>query len=166
MRLQSDLLIAQPPARSSPDSDGMPDAKICFSVRFRGTPTEVRRVLRVIRCEVNASGADADMLGRIETLLAEVLNNVVEHALCDKGDQLVEVGGEQHIDGWHFRVSDCGRGLPQGELPGKEFPTLDRDTQDLPEGGFGWAMVHLLTRDLVYRRMSGRNCLSFVIPLE
>ena len=144
----------------------MPQSKICFSVRFPGTPTEVRRNLRVIRSEISAHCRDEDMLGRIETVLAEVLNNVVEHALRDAGNQLIEVCGQQRSDGWHFCVCDTGCKLPKGELPGKEFPTLAEDLQDLPEGGFGWAMVHMLARDLTYCRRCGQNRLSFAIPWD
>lgn len=166
MRLRADLLEQRDQARIPPGSQGMPQAKICFSVRFHGTPTEVRRNLHLIRSEVAGSGADTDLLGRVETVLAEVLNNVVEHALCDSSGQLVAVSGAKHPDGWHFDVTDTGCRLPRGEFPGKEFPNLAEDIENLPEGGFGWAMVHMLTRDLVYRRVAGRNTLSFVIPWE
>lgn len=144
----------------------MSENNICFSVTFRGSPSGVRRALRMTRAEIAASGASADMLGRVETVLAEVLNNVVEHALRDRPGEMVKASGHQKPDGWHFRINDTGCALPDGELPGSAFPKLDTAIEDLPEGGFGWAMVHLLTRDLHYCRLPGRNCLSFRIPFE
>ena len=38
--------------------------------------------------------------------------------------------------------------------------------QALPEGGFGWALIRDMTRDLTYRRQGRMNRLSFVIDLD
>lgn len=141
----------------------MPQAKIFFSVRFRGTASGVRRALTMIRAEITAAGADADTLGRIETVLAEVLNNVVEHALSETEKAIVQVRGEAVPDGWRFQVIDPGRPLPGKTLPGQMLPRLDTPFDELPEGGFGWAMVHMLAQDLHYGRRSGQNCLSFLV---
>lgn len=36
--------------------------------------------------------------------------------------------------------------------------------ESLPEGGFGWLIIHGLTRSLVYFREGSRNLLAFNIP--
>lgn len=123
-------------------------------------------MLLMVRAEMTAGEASADMIGRTETVLAEVLNNVVEHALRLKGDDLIEIRGEEQEGGWKFFAVDSGAPLPDGQLPGKTFPPLDTAMEDLPEGGFGWAMVHVLTRDLSYRRVCGKNQLQFFVPSE
>jgi serine/threonine-protein kinase RsbW len=45
--------------------------------------------------------------------------------------------------------------LPEGRLIARA------DVSNLPEGGFGWFLIRALSRDLDYRRVGGRNLLSF-----
>ena len=50
------------------------------------------------------------------------------------------------------------RGVGAGKLP-------DTALEDLPEGGFGWHLIHSLTNDLTYLRTGGCNRLRFLLPL-
>lgn len=142
----------------------MPHSSPRFKICFNGSPCGVRRALSQIREELAAAGATSDQKGRIETVMAEVLNNVVEHALADQSNSLVETQGFRQHPNWCFRVIDSGRPLPQLRLPDQGLPEVDTNLEDLPEGGFGWAMVHMLTSDISYCRQPGRNCLKFSIP--
>lgn len=142
----------------------MPQEEPCFTIRFRGSPQGVRRALSDIRRELDAAGTLPDLMGRIETVMAEVLNNVVEHALAGEPAGLVEACGQRRQKQWHFQVKDTGHPLPQKRLPSNQMPSIDTALEDLPEGGFGWAMVHMLTRDISYCRQPGRNCLRFSVP--
>lgn len=142
----------------------MPRSSPRFKICFNGSPCGVRRALSQIRDELEAAGATSDQKGRIETVMAEVLNNVVEHALADQTNSLVEAHGFRQQPNWCFKVFDAGHPLPQKRLPDQGFPAVDTNLEDLPEGGFGWAMVHMLTNDISYCRLPGRNCLEFSVP--
>ena len=60
-------------------------------------------------------------------------------------------------------VVDNGRAMPGGVIPAGNMPAVDTDRDDLPEGGFGWAMVRVMTDDLTYRREDGENRLAFTV---
>lgn len=99
----------------------------------------------------------------VEIVLAEILNNIVEHAYQEKPTGHIELVVRPMRDGLHVAVQDSGLPLPDG-LPKKQMlPDLDCATADLPEGGFGWFLVRELTQDLHYERLDGRNILSFRI---
>jgi serine/threonine-protein kinase RsbW len=119
-------------------------------------------LLSVERCLAEA-GIDLIDQATVELVLAEVLNNVAEHAY--DGSAPGEVGLSLTLAGAALacRVSDGGRRFPGGRppSPGRKPP----DPGALPEGGFGWSLIHALTRRLDYRHAEGRNLLSFDIPL-
>ncbi len=99
-----------------------------------------------------------------ELVLAEVLNNVVEHAYGAGGGRVtVSLTGDP--DGIRCRVIDQGRAmpgerLPEGRLPGGPMTAL----ADLPEGGFGWHLIRSLSVGLTYARVNGQNRLGFLLP--
>jgi serine/threonine-protein kinase RsbW len=134
-----------------------------FSLHLTNTPRSVRRALAEIRDRIKASGASVDTLSRIEIALAEVLNNVVEHALQHAEDGDIQVVVTAQDGDWHFKVSDNGVALPGDGLPNPPLPKTNLPLADLPEGGFGWAIVNMLADDLRYIRKEGRNVLSFVM---
>ncbi|WP_158275562.1 ATP-binding protein [Maritimibacter sp. 55A14] len=105
------------------------------------------------------TGCDPD---RVETVLAEVLNNVVEHACRNRAGHVV--GLEVWLlprDIW-VRVTDDGLPMPGAQLPeAKATPP-----EALPEGGFGLSLIRRLARDLRYRREDGRNILTFRVSAE
>jgi serine/threonine-protein kinase RsbW len=101
--------------------------------------------------------------GTAELLLAEVLNNVVEHAYANgTGDIEVSVGlrGRSLM----FRVMDHGAELPGHILPAGTLADFGQHS-DLPEGGFGWHMIRALAKDVEYRLQNGCNQLSFRLDL-
>ena len=100
--------------------------------------------------------------GTVELVLAEAMNNVVEHAYQDTSG-VIELRVANCADGLFCEVLDDGvgmDGMPPGKVPqGDPPPTLD----EMPEGGFGWFLIRSLARDLRYEREAGRNRLSFRI---
>jgi serine/threonine-protein kinase RsbW len=104
-----------------------------------------------------------DDRGTVELVLAEVLNNVAEHAYAG-GSGPVEVGLCATPLGLACRIVDRGLAMPGGKLPDGGLP--DVAPPDFPEGGFGWHLIRSLTADLTYARSAGQNRLSFLIPLS
>ena len=132
-----------------------------FSVE--GTDLGVRRALLDLECALRDLRLPADAAGNVLLVLAEVLNNVVEHAFAEKSGKIsVKMRpGPGHLA---FCVCDTGCVMPGNALPPR--PVLDHSCplDSLPEGGFGWHLIHVLTRDLTYRRVDGVNRLRFSVP--
>ena len=114
-------------------------------------------------CSLLASLPD-EVRGTAEIVLAEALNNVVEHAYASYPGKIT-VQLRPCDTGLRFGISDTG--LP---MPGSEPPKGDlrepSGFDDLPEGGFGWFLIRTLSHDLSYRREGGRNCLDFCISVD
>ncbi len=154
-------LARRDPSLLSPDRPVMAETQ--FSLRFPSTPKAVRQALADICGRAEASGSGADTVGQIEIVLAEVLNNVVEHALRHEEESDIFLTARRNARGWHFAIRDKGVAIPGGSVPRPALPSTNRPLQELPEGGFGWAIVNMLARDLTYHRRAGCNHLSFTI---
>ena len=110
-----------------------------------------------------------DALGRLDParvadlviVLGEVLNNTVEHALAGRDDGWIDLvvrraGGRLEVE-----TRDDGRPLPPALLAGGTLPQTGASVEDMPEGGFGWFIIHSLVDDMTYEREAGVNHLSF-----
>lgn len=101
--------------------------------------------------------------GSAELVLAEVLNNIVEHAYPDTPGP-VTISVVRADAGLRCLVVDQGRPMPDGVLPKGTLPaSQDVALCDLPEGGFGWHLIRSLTTDLGYASVSGCNHLRFTL---
>lgn len=132
--------------------------------QFRSGDGETRAALREICDALNAAGLDPDDLGAVELVLAEVLNNVTEHAYAD-GEGPVALFIVERAGGLACRIRDRGHPMPRGELPAISQPVV-APPDILPEGGFGWHIIRCLTSDLQFHRTNGWNDLCFVIPVS
>lgn len=94
-----------------------------------------------------------------EIVLAEVLNNIVEHAYCgaDGKIQILVARQQEYLD---ICIKDHGRPMPNLTLPAGELRPIF-EGQDPPEGGFGWFLIRSLTQDLRYDRVQDQNILQF-----
>lgn len=132
------------------------------SLVFTADPTAVRAALERLLAAAPVQDLAEDDRGTVALVLAEVLNNVAEHAYAG-GCGPVEVDLCATPLGIACRIVDRGLAMPNGTLPDGTLPPSAPD--DLPEGGFGWHLIRSLTADLTYARSGGQNRLSFLIPL-
>lgn len=124
-------------------------------------PVAVRQALCALMgtqvlCRLAPDARDAAQI-----VLAEALNNIVEHAYAQSPGE-IEVTLDSDTSGLTCQILDAGLPLPGGSLPQGEAPLVCASA-DLPEGGFGWYLIRSLCRDLTYRRVGGYNLLSFRI---
>ncbi|CUH52265.1 ATP-binding protein [Shimia sp. R11_0] len=134
-------------------------------IELEGTPQEVRNALETLRHKLTAQEFAACNAGVLEIVLAEVLNNVVEHALAGRQDGQIVIACNYSDHCWFVEVRDNGAQMPENKLPDGQMPDLERDLSDMPEGGFGWGLVRSLAQDIDYqRRATGHNRLSFRVP--
>lgn len=121
----------------------------------------VREVLGALMSMAPLLGLSDEVRGNAEIVLAEALNNVVEHAYRD-GPGPIRVCIDHLAPLLTFSVFDQGAEMPGGTLPTGRLEPLGAP-EDLPEGGFGWFLIRTLTLDLRYERAGGTNHLRFAL---
>ncbi len=135
-----------------------------LSLEFQACPAAVRDALRRMLLRPPLSTLSDEGRGTAELVLAEVLNNVAEHAYPDRPGP-VTVTLRQVPHGVSCLIVDQGAAMPGGKLPAGRLPdTPGLALDELPEGGFGWHLIRSLTLDLHYARAGGCNQLRFVLP--
>lgn len=132
---------------------------------FPASPFAVRDSLAQMLAAPPLSDLPPPLRGMAELVLAEVLNNIAEHAYS-AGPGPVSVTLTPVAGGTQCLVVDQGAAMPDGRVPVGNLPSATAAMEDLPEGGFGWHLIHSLTRDLSYRRTGPCNRLSFLLPNE
>lgn len=131
-----------------------------------GDAPAVREGLMALMATDMLRGLPEDCRTSAELVMAEVMNNIVEHAYESRGG-LIEVALRRLPFGLACRISDSGLPMPGGATPMGQMTGNDAACPaDLPEGGFGWGLIRLLARDLAYVRTGGKNHITFLLPLE
>lgn len=128
---------------------------------------EVRRALAEIKAYLKPLVAD-DPIDTFEIIGAEVLNNVVEHGFAGLHDADCRIDICTCVEARRLTllVADNGKPMPGGQTPGPTERQIDPTNLDgLPEGGFGWNLIHMLSNELAYAREDGTNRLHVAIDL-
>ncbi len=145
-----------------PDDAGgvhaMPD-RVCF--QMMSDPDSVRATLREAMETGPVARLSVEDRSTAEIVLAEVLNNIVEHAYAD-GLGSIRLCLSLSAGRLNCRIEDEGRPMPGGQPPAGRAP----DPADLPEGGFGWHLIRSLSQGLTYVRTGQINQLTFSLPAE
>jgi len=132
---------------------------------FLSAKANVRAALASVMSGIGAMNLCDDDNSTVELVLAEVLNNVAEHAYREEGGGIIELHLRQAGQGLICRVLDNGAAMPSSTLPAGYPPNPNRPRELQPEGGFGWFLIRRLTSDLAYFRRQDRNILSFQIAV-
>lgn len=135
-----------------------------FSRHFAADDRATRGVLRDLVGALHGAGIGAEDVATVELILAEVLNNIAEHAYAERPGP-VRLTVATGPGGLACRIADRGRPMPAGGAPDPGLPHI-APPQALPEGGFGWHLIRSLTSDLVYCREAGWNTLNLRVPLS
>ena len=139
----------------------MPDANPHILISLESSSLSVRTALIRIRAALTELGLDSDAAHSIELVLAEVLNNIGEHAYRGMDRGRIELGIWPEGDMLLFRTRDSGIPMPNENLPAGRAAALDCPMEEIPEGGFGWYLIRNLTADLGYDRVGNGNLLTF-----
>lgn len=126
----------------------------------------VRLGLQQVRAFLEASGLGEDACGTAEIVLAEALNNVAEHAYQMRGVGDIDLTVGVDPDGIDFDIRDTGVAMPGLILPTGQLPAMDGPLDSMPEGGFGWFLIHSQTDILTYQREDGQNHLHMHLPRD
>lgn len=151
-----------------PDKSAANESWPLFHRVLPADPSAIRNVLSEVRIRFARSVAP-EAIGRIELILAEVMNNVAEHAgrtTEPPGDKVVptiHLSVVRSARGFVCTVADDGIMIPAECLRQRYLPMPDAST--LPENGFGWFLIQSLAQTLCYYREDQMNYLAFSVPL-
>ncbi|MEM7597538.1 MAG: ATP-binding protein [Pseudomonadota bacterium] len=129
-----------------------------YNARFDANHSSTRAALAEIRVAMELGGLDDMLVGRVEIALAELFNNIAEHAYRDDGTGEVRCSMGIRGSSLVVEVTDQGGPMPGGEIPEGTLPDLDVAFEDLPEGGFGWHLIHAQTDAISHMRLALGNC--------
>ncbi|PQO24416.1 ATP-binding protein [Rhodobacteraceae bacterium WD3A24] len=156
---------AQPRAAKGGIAAGDP----VFGRVFRAGPFAARAVLGSVRRGLATRGVPRPVCEDVELVLAEVINNVVEHAYADGDGPItltVSLAPGRIICLIQDEGAPMGAARPAAGLAPVPAPVPPASEAALPEGGFGWGLIHQLTSVVEYRRDGSRNRLHLEIARE
>jgi len=139
------------------DTDQNGPVPLLLDLQVRADMAQVRATLDRIDSALTKQGIRDCFRHNVELALAELLNNIVEHAYRDRSNGMVCLHLALEDPFLDIALRDCGAPMPGGTLPPPKCPPNDGPLADLPEGGFGWYMLHALTDQLSYMRRDGVN---------
>lgn len=136
-----------------------------FTLRVLARNRSIRDALAEVRARLSRMKLIEEELTTVEVVLAEVMNNVAEHAYAWRRDGEMVLGLRMTSEGLTISVTDDGLPMPDAELPFGERLDPTVALGDMPEGGFGWLIIRQLARDVTYQRHQDVNQLSFRIAV-
>jgi serine/threonine-protein kinase RsbW len=153
------------PGAADGDARGLSGTQAAILVEsMASTSRAVRAALQRLCARAAGLGLSAEDCMTLEIVLAEALNNIVEHSYRERPSGWILAEAEW-LDGRVVcRLTDGGRAMPGGTLPAAAGDPADR-AASLPEGGFGWQMIRDLARDVTYAREGEVNRLLFSLPV-
>lgn len=158
-----------PSTKDGGRKEGLTHGVGSFDVTVESGAFAARDALAQILTTLERADLDVEEAGTVQLVLAEVLNNILEHAYPSAGPTgSIHVACRQAENGLNFRITDQGRAMPDGQTPLGMPQSVDVDLMDLPEGGFGWFLIHSLAKDVVYERVGQSNqlCLRIAVGLD
>ncbi len=144
------------------NSKELPKFEVCITSSARAVRDALQQVLTGLEPLV----LDPEEKSTVELVLAEALNNIVEHAYpIASPSGPIHIRCHQKNDGLHFRIRDNGLAMPDGKAPKGQIQPCEVEASDLPEGGFGWFLIENLAKDTRYRRSGDENQLDLRIAV-
>ena len=133
-----------------------------FIITLPSGPGAARDVLSALGDFLTAAASCDDMRSTIDIVLAEALNNVIEHAYPD-GTGPIYLRAQLSTSRLEVLIRDRGIPLPDHLILPDEAG--GPDPADLPEGGFGWHLIRTLADGLGHARLARWNELKVVFNL-
>lgn len=135
-----------------------------FSMKLKSAQSNVTDAVRRADIWLAKQGIAQDMRDQAQLVLAEVLNNIVEHAYRDVQDGSIFLRIKNAAGCLTFQIRDLGIAFNPPSKTGLKDP-LNCAFEDMPEGGFGWPLIHMLCEDVSFQREGAENHLRLTMPL-
>ncbi len=127
----------------------------------------VRRAIHEVEEDLLQADISKEDTGSMSIVLAEALNNVVEHAFDENEGEKITLIIRKRSRSLIVEIRDSGRPMPKGRAPMGNHPMTEFNQFDtMPEGGYGWFLIRELVQDLVYDRQNDENILFFRYKLS
>ncbi len=136
-----------------------PLAQANYVTSINSIQSEVTDTVRVVEAWLSDNQIPDDYIGNIALVLAEAMNNVIEHAFAYSKTGTIDLNLWSTGNDVIFKLSDNGSamaGLPKKKKMDGHLNALE----ELPEGGFGWFLIHSLSKELEYERNGTQNELT------
>ncbi|WP_323769276.1 ATP-binding protein [Antarctobacter sp.] len=146
-------------------AERLEDGAFLISCQMDSTPDDVQTTLLDINSLLQGEEIAPPPDCNWELVVAEVLNNIVEHAYQDRAGGEILLKLRFGPDRLTVEFTDFGLPMPSGTPPSGAPANLDVSTENLPEGGFGWFLIRSLSENLSYCHDGTRNHLTLAIPL-
>lgn len=135
---------------------------LLLQLSFLSRPKDVSNMVRRAEDWLLSFGASKEFSGDLALVLAEALNNVVEHAYQYREDGVIDVELRFKSPELKITIQDKGKKFPG--LPAKKIMDgPEQKFEDLPEGGFGWFLIQTLTTAIEYEHVAGENHLELMM---
>lgn len=133
------------------------------SLRIASTPADARTAIDWA-IGIARRTALADRIDDLELALAEVLNNVILHAYRGRPDAEIMLEMRHSDARIEVIVTDFGTPIPQSlrDVPQPSRVVDATRVEDLPESGFGFAIIRACADALKYRSDAGTNQTSII----
>ena len=109
----------------------------------------------------NADSAVPLLAQDMNLVLSELLTNIVKHAYSSSSassqDCKIEVHARFLDQFLEVLIIDQGTELPSLVLEKSKIEFDGDDISTLPEGGFGWSIVHSIIDQVIYQRVNNSN---------
>ncbi len=132
-----------------------------FTLRVPARNPSIRSALAEVRARLALHELGSESLDTVEVVLAEVMNNVAEHAFAWRQDGEMLLYLKMTSDGLTCSITDEGRAMPDDTLSTAPQPVSEAAGDGPSEGGYGWLIIRQLARDVAYVRKDGVNQLTF-----
>jgi serine/threonine-protein kinase RsbW len=106
---------------------------------------------------VAADKGDDRFCGDVALALSEILTNVVEHGYRFETGKTIHLRMRKRRDELEMLLVDDAPELPGHLLKPATVDFDPLDLHDLPEGGFGWSIIHDIMDGVHYERRNGKN---------
>lgn len=144
-------------------------------------PLSVRAALQSIFYTPGKHFSENDLYVTAHMVLAEALNNIVEHAYPARSEKAkkrsdtrrnnaekaekIDISLSFHPQQINVIIEDQGAPMSQSESLPYVSPS-DCEVDDLPEGQFGWYIIKTMAKDVIYSRKGGVNRLVFTVSCD
>lgn len=130
-----------------------------LDLSFPATEAEASKGIATLSARLAAQGLPSCKSDDVKIALAEAINNVVKHAYAGIAPTNIRVDCCLFKDQLVIRITDTGKPMPDLQPPKGIPASVDTSVQELPEGGFGWFLIHRLASEIHYERRDGSNLL-------
>ena len=131
----------------------------CLDLSFPAIEAQASQGIAALSARLAAHGLPANKADDVKIALAEAINNVVEHAYAGVAPADVQVDCSLCKNRLVIRIADTGKPMPDLHPPESVPASVETGLHDLPEGGFGWFLIHQLASEIHYERKNGSNLL-------